>query len=107
MEPDQMKRLLWAFMGINGITDEDMAAVGYVRLDGQWDKWDEAWAEKNGYVKLDGAIEFETDRYWTITADNQVSFAVDDPPWGVGCKLWLGPRVRVIVCAALDKGDTE
>ena len=87
MEPDQVKRMLWAFMGMNGITDEDMAAVGYVRLD--------------------GAIEFETDRYWTITADNQVSFAVDDPPWGVGCKLWLGPRVRVIVCAALDKGDTE
>ena len=32
MEPDQVKRMLWAFMGMNGITDEDMAAVGYVKL---------------------------------------------------------------------------
>ena len=40
------------------VSDADLASLGYVRLaDGAqeiWERWAETWAEKHGYVRLDG-----------------------------------------------------
>ena len=36
------------------VSDAELAEMGYVKLEGQWDKWDDAWATKNGYIKAKG-----------------------------------------------------
>lgn len=49
-------------------------------------------------------IVFESDLWWTVTADDIVSFSVPDPPWGNGGKAGnmhdgalLGGMVRVTI----------
>jgi hypothetical protein len=65
----------------------------------------------SGETPRDG-VSFESERYWTVTADDQVVFAVEDPPWGRGGKMGNDPRlayptkVRVFVIpASMLEGD--